>query len=113
MTNHSHRDRPESTPYYQGVLEEAFRQDQENHLTEVENEIAALNQKGDRLIHLMEIERPIARLRAASQQHDERKEELRQEYETVLGVLESEFLGALVSGNWVGFDQFVEGFKNK
>lgn len=83
------------------------------HLEEVENAITALGKKEDRLIHLMEIKGAITRLRTASQQHDEQLEELRQQYETVLGILESEFLDALVSDNWVGFDQFVEGFKNK
>lgn len=82
------------------------------HLEEVENAIAALDKKEERLIHLMEIEGAIARLRSASHQHDEHLEELRQQYEPVLGILESEFLGALVSGNWAGFDQFIQGFKN-
>lgn len=82
------------------------------HLEEVENAIAALDKKEERLIHLMKIEGAISRLRSASQQHDERLEELRQEYESVLGILEGEFLGALVSGNWAEFDQFIQGFKN-
>lgn len=82
------------------------------HLEEVENAIAALNTKGERLIHLMEIEGAIARLRSASQQHDEHLEELRQQYEPVLGILESEFLSALISGDWAKFDQFVQGFRN-
>lgn len=83
------------------------------HLTAVENEIAALGKKEERLIHLMETEGAIASLRAASQHHDERLEEMRQQYETVLGILESEFLTALVSGYWSDFDQFVENFKTR
>lgn len=82
-----------------------------NHRIEVENAIAALGKKEERLIHLMEIEGAIARLRTASHQHDERLEELRQQFEAVLGILESQFLGALTSGSWAEFDQFVEGFK--
>jgi hypothetical protein len=81
------------------------------HLVAVESAIADLDRKGERLIHLMETKRAIAQLRSATQQHGEHLEELRQEYETVLGILESEFLGALISGNWTEFEQFVESFK--
>lgn len=61
--------------------------------------------------HLAEVERAIAFLRLNPQPQDAYLEELRQQYETVLSLLESEFLGAIVTGNWAEFDQFVEGFK--
>ena len=43
----------------------------------------------------------------------EKLEELRQQYETVLTLLETEFLGALISGDWSEFDQFVSDFREK
>ncbi|MBD2130707.1 hypothetical protein NDI39_10040 [Microcoleus sp. ZQ-A2] len=61
--------------------------------------------------YLTKVEEAIATLRMNPQPHDERLEELRQQYETVLGLLESAFLAALVTGNWTEFDQFVEDFK--
>jgi hypothetical protein len=60
---------------------------------------------------LLELEKAIAHLRLNPQPEDARLEELRQQYETVLTLLESEFLGALMSGDWAEFDQFVSGFK--
>ena len=48
---------------------------------------------------------------ALEEQHTERLEQLRQECETVLGILESKFLNALISGDWTEFKQFVESFK--
>lgn len=38
-------------------------------------------------------------------------EELRQQNETVLTVLESHFLGALLTNDWTQFDQFLSDFK--
>jgi hypothetical protein len=42
---------------------------------------------------------------------DEWTEELKQQYETVLTLLESEFLGALISDDWSEFDRFVNNFR--
>jgi len=42
----------------------------------------------------------------------EEEEALRQEYETVLGLLESYFLEAIISGNWEEFEIFVSHFKS-
>lgn len=61
---------------------------------------------------LREVEQAIAFLQLHPQPHDERLEELRQQYEAVLGLLESEFLGALVTGNWNEFDRFVNEFRS-
>ncbi len=60
---------------------------------------------------LAKVEQAISFLRLHPQPQDEYLEELRQQYETVLGILESEFLGALVTGRWSSFDQFVESFR--
>jgi hypothetical protein len=62
--------------------------------------------------YLVEVEAAIANLRLNPQPNDERLEKFRQQYETVLNILESEFLGAIISGNWAEFDEFVKGFKN-
>ena len=43
---------------------------------------------------------------------DPRLEALRESYETVLHLLESEFLGAIVSGDWAEFDEFVQDFRS-
>ena len=43
----------------------------------------------------------------------EKLEELRQQDETVLTLLESEFLGALINGDWTEFDQFVNDFRTE
>ncbi len=61
--------------------------------------------------NLMELERALADIRLSPEPIDERTEELKQQYETVLTLLESEFLGALISGDWSEFDQFVNDFK--
>ena len=61
--------------------------------------------------NLMELERALADIRLSPEPMDERTEELKQQYETVLTLLESEFLGALISGDWSEFDQFVNDFK--
>ena len=44
-------------------------------------------------------------------QEDEKLEALRQEYETVLTLLETHFLEAIVSNHWTEFDQFVNDFR--
>jgi hypothetical protein len=62
---------------------------------------------------LLELERALADIRLSVEPLDERTEELRQQYETVLTLLESEFLGALISGDWREFDQFVNDFKTQ
>ena len=61
--------------------------------------------------YLIELERALADIRLSPAPLDERTEELRQQYETVLTLLESEFLGALISGDWSEFDQFVNDFR--
>ena len=61
----------------------------------------------------MELERALADIRLSPEPMDERTEELKQQYETVLTLLESEFLGALMSANWSEFDQFVNDFKTQ
>ncbi len=60
---------------------------------------------------LMELERALADIRLSPEPLDERMNELKQQYETVLTLLESEFLGALLSGDWSEFDQFVKDFR--
>jgi hypothetical protein len=65
------------------------------------------------LNHLVELERALADIRLSPEPLDERTEELKQQYETVLTLLETEFLGALISGDWSEFDQFVNDFKTQ
>ena len=60
---------------------------------------------------LMELQRALADIRLSPAPLDERLEELKQDYETVLSLLESQFLGALLSGDWSEFDQFVKDFR--
>jgi hypothetical protein len=62
-------------------------------------------------LNLMELERALADIRLNPEPMDERTEELKQQYEIVLTLLESEFLGALMSGDWREFDRFVNDFK--
>jgi hypothetical protein len=62
---------------------------------------------------LFELERAIAHLRFNPKPEDERLEELRQQCETVLTLLESEFLGAILSGDWSEFDQFLNDFRGQ
>ncbi len=62
---------------------------------------------------LVELESALAHIRFTSEPLEERLEELKQQYETVLTLLEAEFLGALISGNWNEFDQFVNDFKTQ
>ncbi len=56
---------------------------------------------------------PIIQLEAflATPQQDENLEALRQEYETVLTLLETHFLEAIVSKEWGEFEEFVNHFK--
>jgi hypothetical protein len=60
---------------------------------------------------LLELQRALADIRLSPAPLDERLEELKQQYETVLSLLESQFLGALLSGDWSEFDQFVKDFQ--
>ena len=60
---------------------------------------------------LTELETTLAHLRLTPEPLDDRMEELRQQYETVLTLLESHFLGALLSGNWDEFEDFVNDFR--
>jgi hypothetical protein len=60
---------------------------------------------------LMELQRALADIRLSPAPLDERLEELKQDYETVLSLLESQFLGALLSGDWSEFDQFIKDFR--
>ncbi len=60
---------------------------------------------------LTELETALAHLRLSTELLDDRQEELRQQYETVLTLLESHFLGALLSGNWDDFEDFVNDFR--
>jgi hypothetical protein len=62
---------------------------------------------------LEHLEREIAHLRLNPQPDDERLEELRQQYETVLTLLESSFLVGVVTGNWSEFDDFVSMFRSQ
>jgi hypothetical protein len=62
---------------------------------------------------LFEIERALAEIASsAPEPENERLEELKAQYETVLGLLESHFLGAIISGDWEEFEEFVSDFKN-
>jgi hypothetical protein len=47
----------------------------------------------------------------ATSQEDEKLEALRQEYETVLTLLESHFLEALSSKDWSQFEEYVDYFR--
>ena len=69
------------------------------------------SKRGDVTNPLFDLERAIAHLRLTPRPEDERMEELKQQYETVLTLLESEFLGALISGDWTEFDQFINEFR--
>lgn len=60
---------------------------------------------------LTELETALAHFRLTPEVCDERFEELRQQYETVLTLLESHFLGALLSGDWTEFEDFVNDFR--
>ena len=60
---------------------------------------------------LIELQRALADIRLTPAPLDERLEELKQQYETVLTLLESQFLGALLSGDWSEFDQFIKDFR--
>ena len=60
---------------------------------------------------LLELERALAHIRFNPEPLDERLEELKQQYETVLTLLESDFLGALLTGDWTEFDQLINDFR--
>ncbi len=60
---------------------------------------------------LTELETALAHFRLSPEPCDERFEELRQQYETVLTLLESHFLGALLTGDWDEFEDFVNDFR--
>jgi hypothetical protein len=60
---------------------------------------------------LVELERALADIRLSPEPLDVRMNELMQQYETVLTLLEAEFLGALISGDWSEFDQFINDFR--
>jgi hypothetical protein len=60
---------------------------------------------------LTELETALFNFRLSPGPCDEHFEELHQQYETVLTLLESHFLGALLSGNWDEFEDFVNDFR--
>jgi hypothetical protein len=60
---------------------------------------------------LIRLETALANIRMSQEPLDERTEELRQHYEMVLCQLESEFVAALLSGNWSEFDDYVNLFR--
>lgn len=60
---------------------------------------------------LLELERALAHIRLTSEPLDDQLEELKQQYETVLTLLESDFLGALLTGDWREFDQLINDFR--
>jgi hypothetical protein len=60
---------------------------------------------------LTELETALFNFRRQPEPCDEHLEELRQQYETVLTLLESHFLGALLSGDWDEFEDFVNDFR--
>ena len=60
---------------------------------------------------LIQLERALAHIRLTSEPLDDQLEELKQQYETVLTLLESGFLGALISGDWREFDQLINDFR--
>lgn len=60
---------------------------------------------------LLELERVLADIRLSPEPLDVRMNELMQQYETVLTLLESQFLGALLGGDWSEFDQFIDDFR--
>jgi hypothetical protein len=60
---------------------------------------------------LTELETALAHLRLSTEPLDDRLSELRQQYETVLTLLESHFLGALLGGDWDEFEDFLNDFR--
>jgi hypothetical protein len=60
---------------------------------------------------LIQLESALAHIRLTSEPLDDQLEELKQQYETVLTLLESGFLGALISGDWREFDQLINDFR--
>ncbi len=61
---------------------------------------------------LIRLETALANIRMSQEPLDERTEELKQHYEMVLCQLESEFVAALLSGNWSDFDDYVSMFRH-
>lgn len=61
---------------------------------------------------LIELEGFLARLRLKPKIEDERLQKLKEDYETVLSMLESDFLAGIVTGNWADFDRFVKDFRD-
>jgi hypothetical protein len=59
----------------------------------------------------MELERALADIRLSPAPLDDRLEELKSQYEIILSLLESDFLGALLSGDWTEFDQLINDFR--
>lgn len=41
-----------------------------------------------------------------------RMQALKEEYETLLVIVETEFIAALATGNWEGFDEFISSLKS-
>ncbi len=62
---------------------------------------------------LLRLETALANIRTSPDPLDERTEELKQHYEMVLCELESEFVAALLSGDWSGFDDYVSMFRHE
>jgi hypothetical protein len=60
---------------------------------------------------LIQLERALAHICLTSEPLDDQLEELKQQYETVLTLLESGFLGALLTGDWREFDQLINDFR--
>jgi hypothetical protein len=67
---------------------------------------------------LMELEAFLGRLRLnklerLSEADFQRLQELKEKYETILCMLESDFLAGIVTGNWTDFDELVRTFRGK
>jgi hypothetical protein len=62
---------------------------------------------------LIRLESALANIRMSPEPLDERTEELKQHYEMVLCQLESEFVAALLSGDWSKFDDYVSMFRHE
>ncbi len=61
---------------------------------------------------VLKLEIFLGNLRLNPKPVDPRLEALREDYETVLNLLESEFLGAIVSGDWAEFDELINDFRS-
>lgn len=65
---------------------------------------------------LMELEAFLGQLRLSkleslSEAESQRLQELKEKYEAILCMLESDFLTGIVTGNWTDFDQLVKTFR--